>query len=238
MISKTMLVGLSALALATSAQATNLVQNGDFTMLSNGLGQMDGSETTATDWSTTGYNFVFAQADQAVTGIYGDLSLWDKANGGSNSWNGLAAAGGNFAAMDGDFSTAALTQTVSGLVIGRTYTLTYDYAFGQQTGFSGLTNQYLTTSVGSDSIVTSTFAVPSHGFTGWHLGRLTFTADSTSEVLSFLATGDLPVPPFALVSNVSIPSVPEPATWAMMILGMFGIGAVARRRRDGRLSAA
>ncbi len=235
---KATLLGLSALALATAAQAGNLVQNGDFTLLSNGLGQMDGSVTTAKDWSTTGYNFVFAQADQSVTSIYGPLSLWDQANGGDNTWNGLAAAGGNFAALDGDFYTAAITQTVNGLQTGKTYTLTYDYAFGQQTGFSGDTNQNLTASVGSASVTSDTFAVPSHGFTGWQLGKLTFTADSTSEVLSFLAYGDQPVPPFALVSNVSILAVPEPATWAILTLGVFGVGAMARRRRGVRLATA
>ena len=29
-----------------------------------------------------------------------------------------------------------------------------------------------------------------------------------------------------------IPAVPEPSTWLMLILGMFGIGAVMRRKRD------
>jgi hypothetical protein len=32
--------------------------------------------------------------------------------------------------------------------------------------------------------------------------------------------------------------VPEPSTWAMMILGAAGVGAIARRRRAGRVLAA
>ena len=32
-------------------------------------------------------------------------------------------------------------------------------------------------------------------------------------------------------------SVPEPATWAMMLLGVFGAGAMLRRRRAGALAA-
>ena len=31
------------------------------------------------------------------------------------------------------------------------------------------------------------------------------------------------------------PPVPEPSTWAMMILGFFGVGFVAYRRRSGEL---
>ena len=34
-----------------------------------------------------------------------------------------------------------------------------------------------------------------------------------------------------LISNLTTTAVPEPATWAMMIIGMGGLGAVLRRRR-------
>jgi hypothetical protein len=223
---------------ALSAHADDLVQNGDFTQLSNGLGQLD-QHTTAFGWSTQdqGYNFIFTQADQAVTGQYGGLALWDAVNkqtGDDNSWNGLTASGGNFLALDGDFQTEPVSQTLTGLVVGRKYNLTFDYAFAQQEGFSGATIQNLTASVGSDSFKSSDFPLPNHGFSGWTHVTDEFTADSPSEVLSFLAHGNLPVPPFALVSNVSILAggVPEPSSWAMAILGLAGLGAVARRRRS------
>lgn len=38
--------------------------------------------------------------------------------------------------------------------------------------------------------------------------------------------------------SATVTSVPEPATWAMMILGMGGMGAVLRRRREGAFAAA
>jgi hypothetical protein len=232
-------VGLAALGLAAvslSAQATNLVVNGNFATLTNGLGQID-NNTVATGWSSSGYNFVMTQADQAVPGQYGGLSLWDANNGGASTWNGLAPNGSNFVAMDGDFDTGAVTQEITGLVLNKTYTLTFDYAFGQQTSFDGDTVQSLTGSIGNTNFDTGNVNVASHGFTGWTLEKVTFTANSTSELLSFLAHGNLPVPPFAMISNVSI-AVPEPATWAMMLFGVGGLGAMARRRRAVQAMAA
>jgi len=53
---------------------------------------------------------------------------------------------------------------------------------------------------------------------------------------SFAAYGDKPLPPIALVSNVSFTAaVPEPATWAMMIVGL---GVLVRRRRATSVVAA
>ena len=34
-----------------------------------------------------------------------------------------------------------------------------------------------------------------------------------------------------VLDNVSVAAVPEPSTWAMMILGFAGIGFIANRRR-------
>ena len=35
-----------------------------------------------------------------------------------------------------------------------------------------------------------------------------------------------------LLDNVSVTAVPEPSTWAMMILGFLGVGFVAYRRKQ------
>jgi hypothetical protein len=233
---------VAALALGVSAHATQFVTNGDFTDLSNGLGQLT-TNTVATGWSVPsgGYTFIFTQGDIPSEGQYGGLALWDAnnisvAHGAVNTWNGLTASGvGNFAAIDGDFQDQPLQQTISGLTIGKAYSLTYNYAFGQQLGFFGPTNQSLTVTLGSDynSTTSPVYPLPGEGFSGWFTGgsRNDFIATATTETLSFVANGDVAVPPFALVSDVSITGVPEPTTWAMMILGLGGLGALARRRR-------
>jgi PEP-CTERM motif len=46
-------------------------------------------------------------------------------------------------------------------------------------------------------------------------------------------------PSYQLIDNASVTAVPEPATWAMMILGFVGVGLLAYRRRNkSALSAA
>jgi hypothetical protein len=222
---------LAALAAASSAQATQFVTNGSFSSLTVGLGLIGtrSSNNNATGWSTSGYNIVFNNATTQLSTV----ALWDASNGGANTWDGTAPGGVNFVAMDGDFETSPISQTITGLTVGKSYTLSFDYAFSQQKTYNGATLQNISASFGGTSIFTSSpdYALPSHGFSGWSVETLNVTATSTSEVLSFLAHGNLPVPPFALLTGVSLTgAVPEPASWAMMIVGLGAIGAAVRRR--------
>lgn len=220
---------IAALGLGASAQATQFVVNGDFTAGPNPV-LVNNSNTPG--WTSSHYDFVFADAEQNATCC--TVSFWDANNGGANSWNGLAAHGGDFAAMDGDYDTGPLSQTITGLTIGHTYTLSFSYAFGQQTRFNGATIQSLTASLGNNySFNSGNVDVANHAFTGWTDVSTTITATSASETLSFLAHGNLPVPPFAFVSNVSLTGgVPEPAAWALMLIGLGALGVAARRRRS------
>jgi hypothetical protein len=237
------LAAFAACMFSSSADAADLVTNGDFTQLSGGVGQFD-YQTVATGWANErdagdiGYNFAMSNATAGSSGVSGNVSLWNASNGGSSTWDGKTASGaGNFAAMDGAYFTGPLSQTITGLVVGKAYTLSFNYAFAQQQGFSGDTIQSLDTSIGNGFVGftrwnTGDFALSDHGFSGWNTATLSFTAKDTSEVLSFFAHGNLPVPPFALLSNVSIPvsGVPEAGTWAMMILGLGAVGLTLRRR--------
>jgi len=51
-------------------------------------------------------------------------------------------------------------------------------------------------------------------------------------VLSFLAAGTPAnnLPPFALLADVSLTSVLEPSTWALMLAGFGGLGLAAHLR--------
>ena len=93
-------------------------------------------------------------------------------------------------------------------------------------------------SSGTDKIFkTGVVTNPDRGFTPWMFESFSFTATSTSATLSLLAYGT-PVgqPPFSLIDGITIDTttpmpVPEPTTWAMMLIGFGVIGGVMRTRR-------
>ena len=169
-------------------------------------------------------------------------------------------SGGNFIQADGNptFETS-FNQTITGLTPGQAYTLSFWQAAGQQQGFSGptteqwkvffgsgtfsvdcSTNPCTTSTTGSmqevDSLLMNT---PSQGVTPWNEVFMTFTADATSDVLSFLAWGDngntTNLPPTVFLAGVNSPAVPEPAT--LSIFGAGIVGAVIRRRMKRKASA-
>jgi len=109
---------VAVLLLAAPAHANNLVTNGSFESLTNGTGQISNGtgaagpgNTTATGWSTGGYNFVFGPGTADTTGTYvleyrAYLTLWGTNNGGLNAIPASSPDGGNFLAADGDYRTA------------------------------------------------------------------------------------------------------------------------------------
>ncbi|MBD3760257.1 MAG: PEP-CTERM sorting domain-containing protein [Rhizorhabdus sp.] len=91
---------------------------------------------------------------------------------------------------------------------------------------------------GTDQIFkTGVVTNPDKGFTPWQFESFSFTATSTSATLSLLAYGTpIGQPPFALIDGITIDTpvpmpVPEPTSWAMMLIGFGVIGGVMRTRR-------
>jgi hypothetical protein len=231
-----LLAGLAIASAAVTAQAVPLVSNGNFETTTNGPDRQMGFNTDATGWSTTGYNFIFAPGSADTTGAtsqFGNLQLWGPGNGSANGLPASSPAGGNYVAADGAFQTQPISQTINGLTPGNKYIVGFWYGFGQQYSFDGATIQNWSVSLGADTQTTADYDLPNHGFSGWMHKDFTFTATSVSEVLSFLAYGNLPVPPFALLDGVTldVAAIPEPAAWAVMVVGIAGIAGIARRRR-------
>jgi hypothetical protein len=71
-----------------------------------------------------------------------------------------------------------------------------------------------------------------HGFVPWQFQYFEFTATSNTQVISLLAYGTpIGQPPFALIDGLNLEAIPEPSTWAMMLIGFGVIGGVMRTRR-------
>jgi hypothetical protein len=232
-------IGFSAIALsafAASARA-DLINNGGFELTTDGPGEFD-NLTIATDWTSSGYNFIFASGTGDTTGSNGadgNVALWGLNNGGIDTLPASSPDGGNYVAADGAFEVGAIEQTIDGLTAGDIYTVGFWWAGAQQSGFNGATTEQWQVSLGSETQSTAVVDDVSHGFTGWQYQTFNYTATDASEVLSFLAVGTpTGEPPFVLLDGASLEQVPEPGTLTLMVGGfglLAGLGFVGFKRR-------
>lgn len=154
--------------------------------------------------------------------------------------SGLTASspqGGNFFGEDSNFLVGAMTQTISGLMVGQNYTLSFWWA-GSQLANQGNPNgtdmsSGWNVSLGSDVSKSVSATYKFGGFSGWQQEIYNFTASASSEVLSFTPFGS-GTPPMSLLDGVAIYEginvVPEPAEWALAVAG-FGLIALRLRSR-------
>lgn len=236
-----LLLGMALLGFVGNAHAgANLVLNGGFeqdtlapanyTSFQIGSYSYGGTSYTGslTDWTigSSGYNYVFTSGTATAIASYGTAGLLDGATIGNSP------AGGNFLVSDANAGSSAITQTINGLKVGATTTLTFYWAAAQQSGYSGATTQYWQVSLGSSAHNTTTYSLGSGAFSGWMQATMTFIPTSISEVLSFLAVGT-GSPPLLLLDGVTL-TVPEPASWAILVTGLAAAGMVFGRSRIAR----
>jgi hypothetical protein len=240
------LIPALVLALVASGAAQgDLVTNGGFESTTNGLGQLGyptyaSGYTQVTGWTSAdgAYNFVLNPTTVSNPGSYsnqfsGNLELWGPGNGQSNGL-GASPNGGNFLAADGAYNPGAISQTITGLTPGATYQVGFYWAGAQEAGPSwvGETTEQWQVSFGSQTQSTAVVNNAAQGFTGWQYQTFNFTADGTSDVLSFLASGGPGgEPPFVLLDGVSVNAVPEPTGISLMVIGTLCLGVVVGLRR-------
>jgi hypothetical protein len=156
----------------------------------------------------------------------------------NSNFTGDSPDGGAYMILDADPSfTGPLQQTVTGLTPGQKYDLSFYWAAGELSNRTGYLTSQLTGTFGSSAFATPVYnntnppGVPG-SFSGWSKVSFVVTANSASDVLSFLAVGSPAgnLPPVALLDGVSLTAVPEPATWGLLLLGVFGVGFAVRRK--------
>jgi hypothetical protein len=249
------LAALLAAATPAHAAPVDLIQNGDFTdttayytTASHTEYGSNLADSNLTGWtisgcsagaSSCGYQFL---APMNSTANYATNGVYDRGGNGVvtfYSTPGAAPGGGNAIMSDPAYETAGISQHVTGLTIGDTYTLSFYEASMQQTGYTGAEHDAWQVSFGTTTQDSTTMNNPSKGSTDWVEDAMTFVANAASESLTFYATTSTTnaQAPFLLLADVSLtnttpPSdpVPEPSTLGIVMLGVAGVFAARKKR--------
>jgi Protein of unknown function (DUF642)/PEP-CTERM motif len=223
-VAATISVGAVALVatMVPAAASPNLVVNGSF---------------EADSFNTGGQGIRLGLIGNDVTGWYipnGDGTYpWGLQN--SNIYNAGPADTGNQWLVLGEWGPMdqfTIQQTVAGLTPGATYTMTWAAASEQGCCSNGQLSFLSGSSTGPDS-----FTAPSSGsyWTQWGHYSYSFVANASSVTFQFqdiLPTTngyDLGLDSVTMTGS----TVPEPATWALMLLGFAGLAFAGYRKAKG-----
>ena len=136
-----------------------------------------------------------------------------------------SAASGNFGALFGPVSSVGSITQALATTAGQNYLISFDLR-----NLSGGTPNFYEVLFGGSQLFTATNS-STFGYTNF---ATTAVASGASTNLVFNFRHD---PSFFHLDNVSVTpgrvtgAVPEPATWAMMLIGFGAIGVSLRRRR-------
>jgi hypothetical protein len=221
----TILAAVAAATLACeNARADNLITNGSFDNLS---GQFS---------DTTGQGGDNQVAPNAITGwtTAGNYSvLWIST---PNTFNGLGKSPGNsspfFVDLTGTVDAApfdSISQTID-TIAGAQYSLTFD--LGSSTSW-GIQDSIKATAGDTSSTFVSTNP-GGNTPNDWETETLNFTATGLTTLISFdgITGGQYIGLDNVDVEQTGVGAVPEPSTWAMMLLGFCGLGFMAYRRKQ------
>lgn len=225
---KGILLAGAALALATGlgaggAQAANMVVNGSF---------------EADDFGTGGGGQRLGLIGNDVTGWFipnGDgIYPWGLQN--VNQYSAGPADTGNQWLILGEVGAGrdfTIQQTIHGLTPGKTYNLSF--AIASEQGPSGAVAEV--SFLSGSTTGAQDFTAPAVGITYWNPwghDSMNFVATASDVTVQFKDLAiEFPGGDDLGLDSVSVigTGVPEPATWAMMLIGFGALGATMRTRR-------
>ena len=140
---------------------------------------------------------------------------------GSPGFFDLIPGNGHYIDLDGSNNLAGLLETSFAVTAGMTYTATFQLGGNHRDGSS----DPVTVMFGGSTLAPT--VGPDDGFTTY---SITTTATGDSLTLSFLDGRQGNVG--ALLDNVNVSAVPEPATMSLLLAGIAALGFAARRRRS------
>ncbi len=193
-----------------------LITNGSFE-----TGNFDGWQLSNVGGGTAPVVIHYNQAGNYPTGAFGEAIP-------------TPAGGGNFAAyFSSDTANPDTLKQSVNVVEGQTYALSFDY-YVPQNGYNNPYDATLSFLIGGSPAGAVLQAGSPSGtpVQSWKSFSTLYTANTTGAVdLAFQFRGlGVTAADFA-VDKISMAAVPEPATWAMMLLGMGIVGSSMRRRK-------
>ena len=203
---------------ATKASATNLIVNGDFETPNVGNGWSAFSSITG--WNTNGNGIEIDNPTYAFTS-------------GSSAYSGSQSLELNYDYPENVY------QTVTGLTVGDTYTLSWAYGDRPDSGDEETQVTFGGATVADDYDLLN----GSNANVIWTLNTVSVTATSTSEVLSFNGLDYLgylnnggasygnEIDAVSLVATAPLTATPEPSTWLLMLSGIGMLGFTMLRKQ-------
>jgi len=244
-LSRTGLASLAAISAAAllsgqhaQAISLNLITNGNFavpgtagqlTVNTSLAGWTGGGKEGFSGSQTTPPVFVFPSTSSPEPGdaFMGVVSFYG---------NPTSPSGNNFVALAADpIWGGSLTQTIDGLTVGNTYTLTFNWAGMQRQGAADVTMEDVQVTFGSSVQMTSVVTTLSQSFQGWQMATMNFTATAPSQALTFLGMSP-PIgnQPWTALDDVLMTpdSVPEPGAFGLIGAAGLFVGGFRRYRKS------
>ena len=208
---------VASLGVAQNATA-NILVNGGFETPIQGDPNFAAFNVPAGSSLITGWNIVQGNVDLTNTCCYGPLVN-------TTNLSSLQAVD-----LVGDGAFGGLSQSFA-TVVNQAYTLTFAYSHNFGAPSSDYAAQVTVADLSFEIAQASNERI-------WLIFSQNFIANSTSTLLTFINTrggssGGIYLDDVSVeaVAAGPVAAVPEPSTWAMMLLGFAGVGFMAYRRK-------